>query len=111
MGVRKTNCRGRLARSGTVAGSFWHLANALTIRVLQICARRTRINISPAEKTDLPFRITSSYCDTGCLQSPLVKERAVRLDRLPNLLLPAARPRVLIRYLGVPNPLPRWSHV
>ena len=33
----------------------------LTIRVLQICARRTRINISPAKKTDLPFPITSSY--------------------------------------------------
>src|SRR5271165_1706855 len=61
MGVRKTTCRGRLARSGTVAGSFWQLANILTIRVLQICACRTRINISPAKKTDLPFRRTSSY--------------------------------------------------
>ena len=54
-GVRNTNCRGRLARSGTVAGSFWQLANILTIRVLQICERRTRINISPAKKLTYLF--------------------------------------------------------
>jgi hypothetical protein len=31
MGVRKTNCRGRLARSGMMAASLPQLANALTI--------------------------------------------------------------------------------
>src|SRR5271165_4489431 len=82
MGVRKTNCRGRLARSGTIAGSFWHLANVLTIRVLQIWERRTRINISPAKKTDLPFRITSSY-------SPkvILRLRKRKLQLLPSVLM------------------------
>jgi hypothetical protein len=33
--VRKTNCRGRLARSGMLAGSLPPLANVLTIQELQ----------------------------------------------------------------------------
>ena len=51
--------QGAAAAGPEVTGSFWQLANVLTIKVLQICERRTRINVSPAKKTDLPFRITS----------------------------------------------------
>src|ERR1700740_409694 len=60
MGVRKTNCRGRLARSGTIAGSLPQLANMLTIQELQTWKRNTRINIVPDKKTGLPFRRTSN---------------------------------------------------
>src|SRR5271165_937167 len=50
MGVRKTNCRGRLTRSGTIAGSLPQLANMLTIQELQTWKRNTRINIVPDKK-------------------------------------------------------------
>jgi hypothetical protein len=55
--VRNTNCRGRLARSGTVAGSLWQLANMLTTQELQTWKRRKHI---ASQKTGLPFRRTSS---------------------------------------------------
>src|SRR5207249_5918163 len=55
MGVRKTNCRGRLARSGTIARSLPQLAKMLTIQDLQNCERRTRINSSPVKKTNYLF--------------------------------------------------------
>ena len=57
VGVRKTDCRGRLTRSGMVAGSLPQLAKGLTIQELQNCKRRT--SISPAKKTDLPFQSSS----------------------------------------------------
>jgi len=50
MGVRKTNCRGRLTTSGTIAGSLPQLANMLTIQELQTRKRNTRINIVPDKK-------------------------------------------------------------
>jgi hypothetical protein len=49
-GVRNTNCRGRLAKSGTVAGSLSQLANMLTIRESQNWKKRTRTNTSPTKK-------------------------------------------------------------
>src|SRR4029077_10145678 len=55
MGVRKTNCRGRLARSGTVAGSLPQLANTLTIGELQNREQRSRINSSPVKKVTYLF--------------------------------------------------------
>src|ERR1700757_4145033 len=55
MGVRKTNCRGRLARSGTVAGSLPQLANTLTIRELQNREQRSSINSSPVKKVTYLF--------------------------------------------------------
>jgi len=63
MGVRKTNCRGRLARSGMVAGSLPQLANVLTIQELQNCERRTRINSSPVKKLTYLFgeALTRAY--------------------------------------------------
>src|SRR5271169_1121518 len=55
MGVRKTNCRGRLTRSGTIAGSLPQLANMLTIQELQTCKRSTRINVVLIKKPTYLF--------------------------------------------------------
>src|SRR6266481_689640 len=90
MGVKKTNCRGRLARSGTVAGSLPQLANMLTIQELQIWKCCTRINITPAKKTGLPFRITSNYTRQHIITMPRrlrkrnVYEEVARLLDIPG---------------------------
>jgi hypothetical protein len=49
-GVRNTNVEAGLARSGTVAGSLWQLANKLTTQELQTWKRRTGTNTSPVKK-------------------------------------------------------------
>src|SRR5208337_3565655 len=88
MGVRKTNCRGRLTTSGTIAGSLPQLANMLTIQELQTRKRNTRINIVPDKKNWPTF-------SENALQELAVqhveRETVVRLGILPLCALSTER--------------------
>src|SRR5947209_20198180 len=80
MGVRKTNCRGRLAKSGMTVGSLPQLANVLTIQELQNCKRCTSTNSSSPKKLSYLFGL------------PLVRPSTRRIgDRLINYVAPVVK--------------------
>src|ERR1700732_4151916 len=82
MGVRKTNCRGRLTRSGTIAGSLPQLANMLTIQELQTWKRNTRINIVPDKK--LAYLFGEPLVSEGLMGSPTENKDVPDLHKTPT---------------------------
>src|SRR6202011_2544520 len=82
MGVRKTNCRGRLTRSGTIAGSLPQLANMLTIQELQTWKRTTRINIVPDKK--LAYLFGEPLVSKGVMGSPTENQDVAGLHKTPT---------------------------
>src|SRR5438132_14360513 len=95
MGVRKTNCRGRLAKSGMTVGSLPQLANVLTIQELQNCKRCTSTNSSSPKKLSYLFGLPlASY--RGPPATSLAARHPETLERLQirlNLRAPAFKKR------------------
>src|SRR6266699_7163733 len=82
MGVRKTNCRGRLAKSGMTVGSLPQLANVLTIQEVQNCKRCTSTNSSSPKKLSYLFGLPLTNVPRWLRRRLFSLDHFLRRDRI-----------------------------